>query len=100
MLVGAVIASALPYLIKLLIRRRRPDRAVVHRKRHVIPISANPWGSFPSLHALYLGALARDLHALSPPGATIRSIRGVTHPFEGARFRFSRSTLGLEETNG
>jgi len=67
MLAGAVIASALPHLIKLLVRRRRPDRTVVRGKRHGIPLSGKAWDSFPSGHALHLGALARDLHALSPP---------------------------------
>jgi len=67
MLAGAVIASALPHLMKLLVRRRRPDRTVVHRKRHGIPRSGKPWDSFPSGHALHVGALARDLHALSAP---------------------------------
>jgi membrane-associated phospholipid phosphatase len=67
MLAGAVIASALPHLAKLLVRRRRPDRTVVGRNRHGIPRSGNPWDSFPSGHALHVGALARDLHALSPP---------------------------------
>jgi undecaprenyl-diphosphatase len=67
MLAGAVIPSALPHLIKRIVRRRRPDRTVVHRKRHGIPRSGNPWDSFPSGHAIHVGALARDLHALSAP---------------------------------
>ena len=68
MLAGAVIASALPHLLKLIVRRRRPDRSVVRGNRHGIPLSGNPWDSFPSGHALHVGALARDLHALSAPG--------------------------------
>ena len=68
MLAGAVVASALPHLLKLIVRRRRPDRTIVHRRRHGIPLSGKPWDSFPSGHALHLGALARDLHALSAPG--------------------------------
>ena len=66
MLACATIASALPHLIKLLVRRRRPDRTVVHRRRHGIPYSGNPWDSFPSGHALHVGALARTTHALLP----------------------------------
>jgi len=68
MLAGAVVASALPHLFKLIVRRRRPDRTVVHRNRHGIRHSGKAWDSFPSGHALHLGALARDLHALSSPG--------------------------------
>jgi membrane-associated phospholipid phosphatase len=66
MLACAVVASALPHLFKLLVRRRRPDRTVVHGNRHGIPFSGNPWDSFPSGHALHLGALARTTHALLP----------------------------------
>ena len=68
MLAGAVVASALPHLLKLIVRRRRPDRTIVHRRRHGIPLSGKPYDSFPSGHAMHLGALARDLHALSAPG--------------------------------
>jgi membrane-associated phospholipid phosphatase len=67
MLACAVVASALPHLIKLIVRRRRPDRTVVRRHRHGIPRSGNAWDSFPSGHALHLGALARTTHALLPP---------------------------------
>ena len=66
MLACAVVASALPHLFKLMVRRRRPDRTVVHRRRHGIPLSGNAWDSFPSGHALHLGALARTMHALLP----------------------------------
>ena len=66
MLACAVVASALPHLFKLLVRRRRPDRTVVHGNRHGIPRSGNAWDSFPSGHALHLGALARTTHALLP----------------------------------
>jgi undecaprenyl-diphosphatase len=66
MLACAVVASALPHLIKRVVRRRRPDRTVVHGHRHGIPRSGNPWDSFPSGHALHLGALARTTHALLP----------------------------------
>ena len=67
MLYGAVIASALPHLIKRIVRRRRPDRTVVHRKRHGIPHSGNAWDSFPSGHAIHVGALARTVNEVLPP---------------------------------
>jgi membrane-associated phospholipid phosphatase len=66
MLACAVVASALPHLFKLVVRRRRPDRTVVHGDRHGIPRSGNAYDSFPSGHALHLGALARTAHALLP----------------------------------
>jgi undecaprenyl-diphosphatase len=66
MLVAAGIASALPHLLKLIVRRRRPDRTVVRGRRHGIPRSGNPWDSFPSGHALHVGALARTAHEVVP----------------------------------
>jgi len=57
-LMNAVISSALPHVIKLLVARERPDRTVVHGIRHGVPRSGNAWDSFPSGHALHLGALA------------------------------------------
>lgn len=56
--VSAVISSALPHVIKLFVARERPDRTVVHGVRHGVPRSGNAWDSFPSGHALHLGALA------------------------------------------
>ena len=66
MLACAVVASALPHVIKRIVQRRRPDRTVVRGNRHGIPLSGNAWDSFPSGHALHLGALARTTHALLP----------------------------------
>ena len=41
MLCCVVLASALPHLLKRLVRRRRPDRTVVHGNRRGIPRSGN-----------------------------------------------------------
>jgi membrane-associated phospholipid phosphatase len=57
-LMSAVISSALPHVIKLFVARERPDRTVIHGFRHGVPRSGNAWDSFPSGHALHLGALA------------------------------------------
>jgi membrane-associated phospholipid phosphatase len=45
---------------------RRPDRVVVHGRRHGIPRSGNAWDSFPSGHALHLGAIVGSLTRLCP----------------------------------
>jgi len=42
-LMNAVISSALPHVIKLLVARERPDRTVVHGIRHGVPRSGNAW---------------------------------------------------------
>jgi membrane-associated phospholipid phosphatase len=55
---GAAASIALPHLIKRFIDRERPDRKVVHGFRHGIPRSGNANDSFPSGHALQVGALA------------------------------------------
>jgi membrane-associated phospholipid phosphatase len=66
MLCCAALAGALPHLFKRLVDRKRPDRAVVHGRRHGIPRSGNAWNSFPSGHALHLGAVAGSIRRLAP----------------------------------
>jgi membrane-associated phospholipid phosphatase len=41
-----------------LLTAQRPDRRVVHGLRHWTPLCGNRWDSFPSGHAVQLGALA------------------------------------------
>jgi undecaprenyl-diphosphatase len=66
-LLGAVIvAGALPHLGKRLIDRKRPDRTVVPFWRRGLLRSGDPWDSFPSGHALHLGAAAPMLRRLVP----------------------------------
>src|SRR5262249_44860950 len=67
MLLSVAIAGALPHLFKYLVRRRRPDRAVVwNGRRRGIPRSGNAWDSFPSGHAVHMGAVAAPLSSLAP----------------------------------
>jgi membrane-associated phospholipid phosphatase len=63
---SAVIAAALPHAIKQVVDRERPDRRVVHAPRHGVPRSGKPWDSFPSGHAVHLGALAAGLRRFLP----------------------------------
>jgi membrane-associated phospholipid phosphatase len=63
---SAVVAAALPHLIKRFVDRERPDRRVVHGPRHGVPRSGERWDSFPSGHAVHLGALAAGLRRLLP----------------------------------
>jgi len=55
------------HLFKRLVRRRRPDRSIGAGRRRGIPRSGNAWDSFPSGHALHLGAIAGTLCRLVPP---------------------------------
>jgi len=64
---GAAIAAVAPHLVKRLVDRERPDRKVVHLRRHGIPRSRQRWDSFPSGHAVHLGALAGALTRFVPP---------------------------------
>jgi membrane-associated phospholipid phosphatase len=63
---GTGISAALPHLIKHLVDRERPDRKVVHGRRHGIPRSGQRWDSFPSGHAVLVGALATALKRYVP----------------------------------
>lgn len=63
----ALVSAALPHLIKRVVDRKRPDRTVVHGRRHGIPRSGKPMDSFPSGHALHLGALAMAFRRMTRP---------------------------------
>ena len=67
MLLSVGIAGLLPHLFKRLVNRKRPDRTLVHGPRRGIPRSGNALDSFPSGHALHLGAIAGPLLRLTPP---------------------------------
>ena len=66
MLCCVALAGLLPHLFKRLVDRKRPDRVVVHGRRHGIPRSGNAWDSFPSGHALHLGAIAGSVARFCP----------------------------------
>ena len=66
MLLSAVVAGLLPHLLKYVVNRRRPDRTLVHGPRHGIPRSGEAWDSFPSGHALHLGAIWGPVARLAP----------------------------------
>jgi membrane-associated phospholipid phosphatase len=62
----AVTSAVVPHIIKALAERERPDRTMVHGPRHAIPRSGNPMDSFPSGHALHIGAFAVASRLLVP----------------------------------
>jgi undecaprenyl-diphosphatase len=66
MLCRVALAGILPHLIKRFVDCERPDRVVVHSRRHGIPRSGQAWDSFPSGHALHLGAVAGCLTRFCP----------------------------------
>src|SRR2546423_545081 len=65
MLLSVALAGLLPHAFKHLVNRKRPDRALVHGPRHGIPRSGDAWDSFPSGHALHLGAIAGPMTRLA-----------------------------------
>jgi membrane-associated phospholipid phosphatase len=74
MLASVLVAGVLPDLFKFLVRRRRPDRTIKGR-RHGIPYSGDAWDSFPSGHAIHLGAMAPSAARLVP-----KSLRQLVWP--------------------
>jgi len=66
LMVSVMLAGAVPHLFKLLVRRRRPDRSLVKARRNGIPRSGNAWDSFPSGHAVHMGAMAGSVARLAP----------------------------------
>src|SRR6185437_8133928 len=62
LLACVAVSAALPHVLKLFISRQRPDRKLMHgQPRHGIPHSGDPKASFPSGHAIHLGAIAAGL---------------------------------------
>lgn len=66
MLSSIAIAAAVPHVLKLLFTRKRPDRTRVHGPRKGIPKSGEAFDSFPSGHAVHVGALAGALTRIRP----------------------------------
>lgn len=66
LLLTTVASAMLPHLLKHLVRRERPDRQVEYPPRHGVPRSGNPFDSFPSGHAMHLGAVASALSRWVP----------------------------------
>lgn len=66
MLCSVAVAGVLLHLFKWVVARKRPDRSRVHGNRHGIPKSGNAWDSFPSGHAVHVGALAHAANRLTP----------------------------------
>ncbi len=63
----ALVTTVLPHLLKRVVCRERPDRRIVWWFRHGIPRSGAPYDSFPSGHAMHLGALVPAVRPLVPP---------------------------------
>ena len=68
----SVVATAiLPHLLKRLIDQERPDRSMVHGRRHGIPRSGKAYDAFPSGHAMHVGAVASAVSWAYPWSAPI-----------------------------
>jgi membrane-associated phospholipid phosphatase len=65
MLLGVALAGVVPHIFKHFVNRKRPDRRLVHGSRHGIPRSGDAWDSFPSGHAVHLGAIAGPMARLA-----------------------------------
>jgi PAP2 superfamily len=57
-LLTTIVASALPHLLKTVFDQERPDRTTVRGHWRGVPLSGKRLDSFPSGHAVHVGALA------------------------------------------
>jgi undecaprenyl-diphosphatase len=64
MLCSVLIAGMVPDLFKYLVRRERPNHALVRRRDTRVPRLGNAWDSFPSGHAVHVGAIAASAQRL------------------------------------
>ena len=67
----AIVTAILPHLLKRLIDQERPDRCVIHGRRHGIPRSGKAYDAFPSGHAMHVGAIASAVSWTSPKSAPL-----------------------------
>ncbi len=66
MLLSVAISAAVPHVAKLAFVRERPDRTRVGSRRKGIPKSGKAFDSFPSGHAVHVGALAAAADGMAP----------------------------------
>jgi membrane-associated phospholipid phosphatase len=69
LLLSVAATAILPHLLKRLIDQKRPDRSMIHGRRHGVPRSGNPYDAFPSGHAMHIGAIASAISRASPRSA-------------------------------
>ncbi|TXL77573.1 phosphatase PAP2 family protein [Vineibacter terrae] len=68
---NVVVTAAVPRILKHFIAQQRPDRTMVHGRRHGIPRSGKADDAFPSGHAMHVGALSAAVARLWPRSAPI-----------------------------
>ena len=83
LLVVSVLAAVLPHLLKRKVDQTRPDRLTVKGHRRGIPVSGRARDSFPSGHALHMGALASAADLLPSRPRTV--LRGLTIALSATR---------------
>jgi membrane-associated phospholipid phosphatase len=66
LMLSVVATAILPHLLKRLVDQERPDRCMIHGRRHGIPRSGKPYDAFPSGHAMHVGAVASAVSWASP----------------------------------
>jgi membrane-associated phospholipid phosphatase len=77
MILSVLLAGVVPHLFKYIVRRRRPNRSEMKRPRNGVPRSGNAWDSFPSGHAMHVGAIAGSITRIAPPPAAWRCSRTI-----------------------
>jgi membrane-associated phospholipid phosphatase len=65
-LLTTVAVSLIPHALKAMFDQQRPDRVTIRGHLHGVPVSGNRFDSFPSGHAMHVGALASAATVLPP----------------------------------
>jgi membrane-associated phospholipid phosphatase len=69
--INVIATNIVARALKHLLAQKRPDRALVHGRRRGIPRSGEPYGAFPSGHAMYVGAISSALSRFFPSAAPL-----------------------------
>jgi PAP2 superfamily len=65
-LLTTIATAILPHVLKMMFTQERPDRRIAGSHLHGVPFSGKPLDSFPSGHAIHVGAIASAATALPP----------------------------------
>ena len=76
-LLTTLVASVIPHFLKSIFDQERPDRRTVRGHWHGVPFSGKPLDSFPSGHAVHVGALASAASRLPKPKRHIAWLVGA-----------------------
>jgi membrane-associated phospholipid phosphatase len=93
-LLTTLVAFAIPHVVKSIFNQERPDRGTISGHWRSVPFSGKPLDSFPSGHAVHVGALASAASRLPKPKIHIAWLVGaVSSQRQSSCLRIGQATF-------